>query len=117
MNEKEIGEISIEAEEGGQATVSAKSEVAVSDEDRKLEEQVAGPVKRGRGRPPKNQKPDQAEAANPANMAEDVWAMPGMQVSDPAETEREDSSDSEKTDTAYPERPPAQDFVMVSRGF
>lgn len=116
MNEKEIGEISIEAEEGGQATVSAKSEVAVSDEDRKLEEQVAGPVKRGRGRPPKNQKPDQAEAANPANMAEDVWAMPGMQVSDPAETERENSSDSEKTDTAYPERPPAQDFVMVSRG-
>ena len=116
MNEKEIGEISFEAEESVQAADSVTSEETVSDEGRKQEEQIAGPVKRGRGRPPKNQNPEQAEAANPATVAEDVGAMPGTQVSDSAETERENSSDSEKTDTAYPERPPAQDFVMVSRG-
>ncbi len=98
MNEKEIGEISFEAEESVQAADSVTSEETVSDEGRKQEEQIAGPVKRGRGRPPKNQNPEQAEAANPATVAEDVGAMPGTQVSDSAE------------------RPPAQDFVMVSRG-
>ena len=116
MNEREIGEISIEAEEGGQDVDSVSTGAAASSENMKQEEQIAGPVKRGRGRPPKNQNPEQAEAENPATMAEDVGAMPGTQVSDSAETERENSSDSEKTDTAYPERPPAQDFVMVSRG-
>lgn len=116
MNEKEIGEISIEAEDGGQDADSVNMGATASSENMKQEEQIAGPVKRGRGRPPKNQNPGQTEVANPATMAEDGEAMPGTRASDPAETEWEDSSDPERTDTAYPERPPAQDFVMVSRG-
>lgn len=116
MNEKEIGEISFEAEDGGQDADSVNIGATASSENMKQEEQIAGPVKRGRGRPPKNQNSEQAEAANSATMAEDVVAMLGTQVSDSAEAEREASFDLGKTDTAYPERPPAQDFVMVSRG-
>ena len=58
MNEKEIGEISFEAEESVQAADSVTSEETVSDEGRKQEEQIAGPVKRGRGQGPSAEEPE-----------------------------------------------------------
>lgn len=80
MNEKEVEGINFEADENGQAADSIKPETATSDEERKQEEQIAGPVKRGRGRPPKNQKSEQAEAANSEAFAEAAETMQGIHV-------------------------------------
>jgi len=116
MNEKEVEGINFEADENGQAADSIKPETATSDEERKQEEQIAGPVKRGRGRPPKNQKSEQAEAANSEAFAEAAETMQGIHVSDSSEAEQEDSPDPERTDVAYREKPPVQDFILASRG-
>ena len=106
MNEKEVEGINFEADENGQAADSVKPETATSDEERKQEEQIAGPVKRGRGRPPKNQKSEQAEAANSEAFAEAAETMQGIHVSDSSEAEQEDSPDPQRTDVAYQEKPP-----------
>ena len=116
MNEKEVEGINFEADENGQAADSVKPETATSDEERKQEEQIAGPVKRGRGRPPKNQKSEQAEAANSEAFAEAAETMQGIHVSDSSEAEQEDSPDPQRTDVAYQEKPPVQDFILASRG-
>lgn len=111
MNEKKIGESNFEADGSGQADDSVITEAADSTEGRNREEQPSGPVKRGRGRPPKNQKAETTESAGEGKEHEASASQAFSANLNPAENA--DGSDAED---GKPDNSRTQDFVMVSRG-
>lgn len=111
MNEKEMEGINFETETGEAAADSVKPEAAVSAQEGKQEEGPAGPVKRGRGRPPKNQQPEKPESPG-----EDIEAAgPVDSMSDADSDSAEDPTGSDSGDRNL-ENARNQDFLLVNRG-
>lgn len=111
MNEQKIGESSFEADGSGQADDSVKTEASDSAEGRKREEQPLGPVKRGRGRPPKNQKSETTESAGEDKEHEASASQVPSANLNPAENAAVSDAEDGK-----PENSQAQEYVLVSRG-
>jgi len=111
MNEKEMEEINFEVDSGEPAADSVNPEADVSAQEGKQEETQAGPVKRGRGRPPKNQQPDKTESSGGDLEA----AGPVDSMSDADSDSAEDPTGSDAGDRTQ-ENARNQDFVLVNRG-
>lgn len=111
MNEKEMEEINYEVDSGEPAADAAKPEVDVSVQEGKQEEAPAGPVKRGRGRPPKNQQPEKAGSSGEDNEAADhEGSMSDADADSAGNPTGSDGGDRNQ------ENPRNQDFVLVNRG-
>lgn len=113
MNEKEMEGINLEAETGEAAADSVNPETDVSAQEGKQEETQTGPVKRGRGRPPKNQQPEKTESSG-----EDIEAASPenpMSVADADSDSAEDQTESGSRD-GNRESTRNQDFVLINRG-
>ena len=111
MNEKEMEGINFEVDSGEPTADAMKPEVDVSVQEGKQEEAPAGPVKRGRGRPPKNQQPEKAGSSGDDNEAVD----PEGSMSDADADSAGDPTGSDGGDRNQ-ENARNQDFVLVNRG-